>query len=314
MKRILFLFLLSAMPVFALDGARLYETVDQAAVEVYLNGRMEGSGWIASPTGAVITAAHVLWNRTGVVEVVSREVGRVEAKIVAFDRGNDLALLRIAPGKKPYPFLKVADEKPEPLTEIYLFGAPIFRHRTLSCGRVAQPEPGFEYYADLSCSVRCIHVDAFSAKGFSGGCWVDARGRVVGNQSGMMTLGSAPQGLAFMVPPDAILRLLKTATAPVTADAGVIVEELSEQPMDFIAKWPRGTGALMLFGVVKNGAAENAGLKAKDLIASVDGREIVTRDAFHSYIRTKKPGDEVSFSVLSTNGAPKTVTFKLDAL
>ena len=136
----------------------------------------------------MVTAAHMVWNKTNKLEIVSHASGRVPANVVAVDRAHDLALVQVPPGKRPYPFLKVAMQIPAPLTEIYLFGAPMFRHETLLAGKVARATDSYEFRNEMKCFSRIYYVAAPSPQGTSGGCWVNARGLVVGNQSGLISL------------------------------------------------------------------------------------------------------------------------------
>src|SRR5258707_706852 len=100
----------------ALDGTALYDHVRSASVEILIAGRQDGSGWFASDDGLVVTAAHVVWGHVGRkgeghrVEVISPKLGRLDAEIVAVDRGHDLALLQVNLGDAKPSFLKVAEK------------------------------------------------------------------------------------------------------------------------------------------------------------------------------------------------------------
>src|SRR5947209_20475788 len=96
-----------------LDGAALYERVRGASVEILVAGRQDGSGWFASDDGLVVTAAHVVWGHVGRkgdghrVEVMSAKVGRIDAEIVAIDRGHGIALLPAKIGETKPPVLEI---------------------------------------------------------------------------------------------------------------------------------------------------------------------------------------------------------------
>jgi S1-C subfamily serine protease len=284
-----------ALALLIQEGDTLYERASRASVEVYTSGRLNGSGWIADPKGYAVTAAHVVWKKKGKLEVLA-EGKRVKADIAAVDRGHDLALLKLPVRKEPYPALPLAPRMPAPPKEIHLFGAPIFRHGVLLTGRVARASPTFEYLGDQVCAVRIFHVSGPSPKGTSGGCWMDGEGRAVGAQSGMMIVKNAPRGIAYVSPLEAIRRLVTTRRSARTADVGIAVEEIGEQP---VGKFPEGTE-----GVV---AAAGKALKKGTLIVSVDGQKVTSRDGFYSLIRAKKPGNEVKLELAGGKSVKVTV-------
>src|SRR5258706_13688323 len=112
-----------------LDGAALYERVRASSVEILVAGRQDGSGWFASDDGLVVTAAHVVWGhvgRTGEghrVEEMSGKVGRIDAEIIAVDRGHDIALLRGQVEESKQTYLENVDKKPTTAETGFVIGA-----------------------------------------------------------------------------------------------------------------------------------------------------------------------------------------------
>lgn len=276
-----------------LNGAELYRRVAAAGIEVLVDGRHTGSGWFADSIGLIVTAGHMVDNWPKNVEVMSASIGRIPAKVIAVDRGHDLALLEVPKPDRSFSALRIADAFPEPLTEIYLYGAPMFRHELLLTGRVASRVPSYELRNDLKCYAPTYYVTGPSPAGTSGGCWVDAQGQVVGNQSGFISMSSNTVGISQVIPPEAIRRLVRTRQAPPTADMGVVIEELWEKSKEFIAKFPPGSDGVIVVRVIENGPAQLADLKPDTLITALDGRPIRLRDELFNYVRSKKPGDEV---------------------
>ena len=91
--------------------ADFYERVRRACIEVLVDDHLDGSGWIAEAEGIVVTAAHVVNTPGKRVEVMSPIIGRMEAKVIAIDRGNDTAVLKLPPREGGYPVLAFADRK-----------------------------------------------------------------------------------------------------------------------------------------------------------------------------------------------------------
>ena len=102
----------SELPAQQPAPAGLYNQLQTACVEVLLDGQLAGSGAIADPTGLVLTAAHLFSKPGSKLEVLSRGLGRLEAKLIALDDGHDLALLALPKRDAAYPALKVSPDAP----------------------------------------------------------------------------------------------------------------------------------------------------------------------------------------------------------
>ena len=276
----------------------LHRRLSISNVEILVDGRLSGSAWIADGEGHVVTAAHVLWGRKGKVEARLSSGSRMKVKVVAFDLGHDLALVRLPRRDKPWPPLELAKRVPVPGSQVYVFGAPQFRHRMLLPGKVARTEPSFEYLSDLKCAVRVIHIGGVAPSGTSGGCWVDKEGRVFGNQSGSITVEGHSTGIAFAAPLKAIRRLVKDKTSPSTADAGLIVEELTEYSVSDLKGFPKDVRGVLGVICTKDGPARAAGLEPRFVIRKVNGKAVETRDSFYEAIRRGKPGAKIRLEVI----------------
>jgi len=298
-----------------IDTASIYRSASAASVEILVGGRLDGSGWFADGEGHIVTAAHAVWQRKEPIEVMSPTIGRVSAKVIAFDRGHDIALLKAPERDKPYPHLRVAEHMPAPGQPAFLFGSALFRHQIMLRGSVARAEPTFEYLADQRHFVRVYHIGAPSPKGTSGGCWLDRRGHVIGNQSAFMSRDGHGTGIAMTAAPDAVARLVRTKKSANTPSLGTAFEETVTQPVGFLKRFPKGTTGLVPVLAVKKGPADRAGLKGDMIVTHIDDKPITYRDDALRHIRSKAPGDDVTLSILPPDGAePRQVTVTLIAL
>lgn len=296
--------------------AALYDLAENATVEILVDGRLDGSGWFASADGLVVTAGHVIVGRTDHrIEIISPAAGRKIAKFVAIDRGHDLALLRVEKEDKPFPFLKVADAMPAPGQDVWLFAAANFRHKLMLRGSVARRNSTYEYFSNNRQYTNVYHVSAPSPPGTSGGCWLDQRGRVVGNQSAFMTVNGAGAGIAMLSPPGAIAHLIKSKKTVTTTTTQCAFEELWTQPVGYIANYPPGSAGLVPVLIQAEGAAAKAGLSDQMIITAVDDQLVAYVDELLTVLRRKKPGDNVTFTVLKLDGSGQSkITIELEAL
>jgi len=311
---LLLLCLLATAPIDAQNtGNALYTKLQTTCPEILVEGRLQGSGFVATPEGYVITASHVVWPGDKSVEVLIHQLGRLKAEVVAVDRGHDLALLKLPATDAPYNHIPLieTDDFPLVLDELYLFGAPIFRHHVLISGRVARAKPTFEYLPEGPFYTRVLHIAADAPRGMSGGPWVDAAGRVVAVQTGYMSQKGVPLGLSFAAPVDAVRRLVQTGTSARTSTLMAAFEELWEQPKEAIARWPAQSMGVLAVQVQPGGPAAEAGLSSRRLIVSAGGKPIATRQQLLQALRQQKPGSVISMTVLSSTGRAETLRVPL---
>ena len=282
-------------------AAPVYEKAKAAAVEVLVNGHLSGSGWFADPKGFLLTAAHVIEGPGQKVEVNSPAIGRVAAEVAAVDLGHDLALLRVAAREAAYPALALAEKSPPPGTEVFLFGAPIYRHGVLLPGMVARDDSTFEYYEDSY--VEVTHIAATVPIGMSGGPWLNSRGEVVGLNSAVMSQNALPVGVSFSVPLPAIRALLKNRKTSATPSLGAAVEELWQQDAKIIDRYPPQTEGLMVAILHNDGPAARGGLKQGDLIVAAEGTKVRLTEDLLSIIAKKSPGQSLELRLLNPDGA-----------
>jgi len=295
-------------------SADKYSRYVKGTVEILADGHLQGSGWFASQYGEIITAAHVI-KSAGKLEAINSEGKRFSVKPLAADIGNDTALLKPETNMNVKNYFICANKLPAPGEMIWLIGAPLFRHNVIVPGWVARGGLTYEFSPIFGDYVRVYHIAGGTPKGFSGGCWIDKSGKIVGVQSGMMTLGDALQGLAFVAPPDSIKRLLTYKKSASTSSIQCAVEELWEQSVDLIKKFPENSKGVVVVKITKNGVSEKAGLKKDDLIISINNKEVQKRDEFYAILRSIKKGEMATLNVISPDKPEKkTITVQLQSL
>lgn len=282
-------------------AAELYARAKRASVEILVDDHLDGSGWFADPKGLLFTAVHVIGRPGRRIEILSPVAGRLEAKLVAVDLGHDLVLLRVDPREEDYPALKLADKLPPAGEDVFLLGAPIFRHAVLLPGMVAHDETVFGYYTNKY--IETIHIAATVQGGMSGGPWFNRQGEVIGMQSGVMSQNSIPVGVANAVPVDAIRSLLQSRRSTATPTIGAALEETWQQQRDFLDRFPPRTEGLVVRILQKDKPAARAGLKQWDVITAAEGKRVRLGGELLRIIRGKKPGESLKLTVLRPDGA-----------
>ena len=293
---------------FLMVAARLYspaqsvppiEKVQAGAVEIIVNGGLAGSGCIVHSNGIVLTAAHVVGRPGARVAIESARMPRRPARVIAIDYGHDLVLLQAEVGDSFLPTLPLADKLPQPGESVFFYGSAFFRHDLMIRGALGRQDTTFEYIDGHF--VECIHITAPTPKGTSGGPWLNAKGEVIGVQSGAMSIGNAPQGISMVAPLKAVRNLINRKTHARTTSMDAAVEELIGQPSDVRNRY-KGPPGLVLRQIKKHGVARKAGLEDFMVLTKANGQSFTRTDAFLAMLRRMKPGESLPCEVHDAAG------------
>ena len=267
--------------------------------------RGQGSGFIVSADGIILTNAHVV---KGAKEVTVKLTDRREfrAKVLGADPKTDVAVLRIDAKNLPVVQLgKVADLRVGEW--VLAIGSPFGFENTVTAGVVSAK--GRSLPDDSA--VPFIQTDVPINPGNSGGPLFNARGEVVGINSQIYSRSGGYQGVSFAIPIDVVSRVQQqiVATGKVEhARLGVAVQEVNQSFADAF-KLDKPEGALVSM-VEKGGPADKAGLQAGDVIQRVDGQPVVSSGDLPARISLNAPGDNVKLDVWR-QGAAKSLTATL---
>lgn len=267
--------------------------------------RGQGSGFIVSPDGIILTNAHVVRDAKEVtVKLTDRREYR--AKVLGADPKTDVAVLRIDAKNLPVVTLgKISELKVGEW--VLAIGSPFGFENTVTAGVVSAK--GRSLPDDSA--VPFIQTDVAVNPGNSGGPLFNARGEVVGINSQIYTRSGGYQGVSFAIPVDVAVRIKNqiVATGKVEhARLGVAVQEVNQSFADSF-KLDKPEGALVS-SVEKGGPADKAGLQSGDVIRGVNGQPIVSSGDLPALIGLAAPGDSIRLDIWR-QGAAKVVTARL---
>ena len=254
--------------------------------------RGQGSGFIVSSDGLILTNAHVVRDAKQVTVKLS-DRREFAAKVLGSDTATDIAVLKI--DAKGLPTVQLGDSKSVQVGDYVLaIGAPFGFEQTATQGIVSakgRSLPGDSY-------VPFIQTDAAVNPGNSGGPLFDAAGRVVGINAQIFSRNGGFQGLAFAIPIDVALHVKDEVVAHghvEHARMGVTLQDLTAPLAEsFGMKAPDGA---LVASVAKGSAAAAAGLKAGDVITALDGKPVATAGEVSSAVGAAKPNDRLVLSV-----------------
>ncbi len=257
----------------------------------------EGSGFIVTNDGYILTNAHVVANAD---EVTVKTTDRREytAKVVGVDEQTDVAVLKI--DAKNLPTVRLGNpDKLRPGEWVVAIGSPFGFENSVTAGIVSATSramPGGNY-------TPFIQTDVAVNPGNSGGPLFNMSGEVVGINSQIYSRTGGYMGVSFAIPINVATgvkdQLIKTGRVT-RSRIGVSIQDVNAQLADsFGLDRPRGA----LVGMVEDDSpGEKGGIKAGDVILKVDGQTIETSSEVPVIVAGKKPGAPVAIEVWRNGG------------
>jgi S1-C subfamily serine protease len=284
----------------------------------------QGSGFVVSDDGEIVTNAHVVTdaqasgggdiNEAKEVYIQFSDRNQVPAEVVGFDPFADVALLKVDPaGLDLTPLELGSTENLEVGQPVAAIGSPFGEENSLSVGVISATGRSVESLTDFQID-DAIQTDAAINPGNSGGPLLDVEGRVIGINQQIRTASGADEGVGFAVPVSAVARSLEQLRADGDAEyayIGVSTQGLYPQLAERL-DIDSDAGALIA-EVVPGSPADEAGLESGDqeirfqgqqvtvggdVIVAVDGHELVEEADLAALIAEHSPGDTVALEVL----------------
>ena len=264
-----------------------------------------GSGFIVTEDGYVITNEHVIHNATKIEVTVTDQEEPLPAEVVWSDYDSDLAILKIKADRKFQPIRMGDSDKIRPGDWAIAIGNPFGFEHTVTTGVISAlgrpitiPATGSgsraRTYANL------IQTDAAINPGNSGGPLLNIDGEVIGINTAVSLQG---QGIGFAIPVNEVKGIVKTLQEEgeiVQPWLGIHYYEMTSKLKEEYKAYFNLTelNGVMISRVVKDSPADEAGLRANDIITRIDGEEINKLDDVKRIISSKKIGDKIRIDII----------------
>ena len=269
-------------------------------------GQSTGTGVIVSSGGEILTNAHVVEGATEIRVRLAGETEPREARLLASDPGNDLALLRMSGDDFDAAVfadpdsVRIGDEVVAIGFALGLDGDP-----SVTLGIVSALDRTIG--TDGAFLDGLIQTDAAISSGNSGGPLVNARGEVVGINTAVArdTATSAATNVGFAISAGEALPVIEALRLQAGGEPrteGYLGVELGERR-------DGGQGAVIT-AVQDDTPAADAGIEADDLVVEADGAAIDGATGLIAAIRDLGPGDSTTLTILR-NGEPIEITVTL---
>ena len=252
----------------------------------------QGSGFVVSPDGYILTNAHVV---DGAKEVTVKLTDKREfqAKVVGTDKPSDVAVLKIS--AKSLPVVRIGNPGAANVGEwVLAIGSPFGFENSVTAGIVsakARSLPDENY-------VPFIQTDVAVNPGNSGGPLFNMHGEVIGINSQIYSRSGGYQGLSFAIPIDVAMKVesqILEHGKVVRGRMGASIQDLTQDlATSFGLKSPKGA----LVNSVETGSpADKAGLKAGDVVLALNGQAIDASSDLPPKVADIKPGTETVLDI-----------------
>jgi serine protease Do len=260
-----------------------------------------GSGFIVDPKGYIITNNHVVEKADKIFVKLSTdpqgEQGR-PAKVVGVDKDTDIAVIKID-AKEPLPYVKLGNSESAQVGDwVIAIGSPFDLSQTVTAGIVSAKNRTIEKGAKGQFQ-HFIQTDAAINPGNSGGPLLDMDGEVIGVNTAIYTQSAGYQGIGFAMPSNTVINTYNMLIGPdhkvTRGSIGITFQPDLPSAVGRVYGFKSG---VLISSVQPGGPGDKAGLKAGDIIISIDGRSIKDGDDLVNDIATRKPGSSAKLGLL----------------
>ncbi len=269
-----------------------------------------GSGVIIRPDGYIVTNNHVVEDASK-IEVTLNNNKTFEAQLIGTDPATDVALIKIdAQGLPVIPF---GDSDNLRLGEwVIAIGSPYDLRSTITAGIVSAKGRSMPNYDGEFKIESFIQTDAAVNPGNSGGALVDKAGNLVGINTAIVSQTGSYTGYSFAIPSNIVKKIafdLIDYGSVKRAVLGVTMRQLDDKlAAELKLSSPNG---VYIVEVLKGSAADEAGMKEKDVIVAIDSVKVTNASEVQEQVNKFHPGDKTVITVVR-DGKEKAldVTFK----
>ncbi len=319
------------LPGNGFSPARIYAERATGVVTIYSffgsdadpTQEAQGSGFVVSASGYILTNSHVITNagaESGQVSAADSvyvefaDGDRVPARVVGWDLFDDVGLIAVAPKEHALAPVPLGDSANVVVGEpVAAIGSPFGNEDSLAAGIVSATHRSIRSLTSRYNVVDAIQIDAPINHGNSGGPLFDARGRVIGINAQIRSESGNAEGVGFAIPINAAKRSMRELISHGRVDyayVGIATGTLTPSVARRFA-YPVEHGAVV--SEVRSGTpGAKAGLRAGsdvrfngdtvtrggDVIVAINGDPVTSADDVVRIVAERlRPGEVATFTL-----------------
>jgi serine protease Do len=265
-----------------------------------------GSGFIVDPRGYIVTNNHVVDKADRIYVTLASDPAGSQGrpgKVVGVDKATDIAVIKIQTDS-PLPTVKIGNSDGVEVGDwVMAIGEPFGLAKTVTAGIISSKnrtvEPGTEGEFQ-----HFLQTDAAINPGNSGGPLVDMAGEVIGVNTAIFTQSAGNEGIGFAQPSNIVVGVYNDLIGPEhKVVRGSIGISFQPNPSSAVARVYGFKSGVIISLVGPGLPAAKAGLKAGDIITTIEGKPVKDGDELVSIISEYKPGTNVDIGYLRNGQA-----------
>lgn len=254
----------------------------------------QGSGFIISPDGYIMTNNHVVGDADKVT-VRLLDGREFTAETIGTDPPTDLAVIKI--DASDLPFIRLGDSDELEVGDwVLAFGNPFGLSHTLTAGIVSakgRSGIGINDYENF------IQTDAAINPGNSGGPLVDLDGRVVGINTAIFSRSGGYMGIGFAIPVNMAKKIRDQLVQHGRVTRGHLGVYIQDVTQDLAESFDLDEGhGILVSQVIEGSPAEKGGLQRGDVILEINGEPAGKVSEFRNRISLTRPGTDIRLTIL----------------
>ncbi|MCS6935829.1 MAG: Do family serine endopeptidase [Chitinophagales bacterium] len=273
-----------------------------------------GSGVIVSEDGYIVTNNHVV-NEANEIEVILHNNKTYKAKLIGKDPDTDLALIKIE--ASDLPAISFGNSDSALVGEwVLAVGNPFNLSSTVTAGIISAKGRNINILNNGSGKTSSaiesfIQTDAAVNPGNSGGALVNVNGQLIGINTAIASPTGSYAGYSFAVPSNIVKKVifdLKTYGVTQRGFLGVTIRSMDDATAKELG-FDRPYG-VYVESVNSGSAAEDAGIKKKDVITHINGVPVNSSPELQEQVAKYRPGDKINVDYIR-DGKKMTATVTL---
>ena len=258
-----------------------------------------GSGVVVSADGYILTNNHVV-EGADELKVSLTDDREFTAKIIGADPKTDVAVIKIEAEKLP--FITLADSDKLRIGDVvFAIGNPLGVGQTVTTGIVsAKGRSKLGLLENVGGYENFIQTDAAINMGNSGGALIDAKGRLIGINSAIISPSRGNIGIGFAIPVNFAASVMRSLIETGTVTRGYLGVQTETVTADVaeqlgLSKDAKGVAITDIF---PDSPAEKAGLKRSDVILAINDRAVATLEELRLVIAQMPPDSKIKLRLM----------------
>ena len=248
-----------------------------------------GSGFVVDPNGLIVTNNHVVGRAERII-VSFADGTELPARLIGSDDLTDIAVIRVS-SPTPLPFVQWGDSRTVEVGDwILAAGNPFGLGSSVTAGIVSARgrDIGAGPFDDF------LQIDAPINPGNSGGPTFNLDGQVIAVNTAIVSPTGGSVGIGFAVPSEIAQRIVADLRDKGRIDRGWLGVSVSDVGA---GGRPVPGAGVAIVGIDRAGPAARAGLRAGDVVMSVDGNRVDTSRGLTRAVAATAPGGAVKLAV-----------------